>query len=145
GFEPVRLAGGDIGIKLFEIRVRILADGPAPTAKMQHRRRWNRDLGRAHRGRLEKFEIGALNGLRVPHFAGDLHDRRLEIDFAFGAVEFDVDAAFRFDAFELGQKVDMKVGAPEFAVGDAAQSQLLLEFDDAADRVVLDGAKLVRV
>ena len=39
----------------------------------------------------------------------------------------------------------MKVGAPEFAVGDAAQSQLLLEFDDAADRVVLDGAKLVRV
>src|SRR2546421_44495 len=115
----------------------MLVDGAAAAAKVQHRRRRNRDLRRARRGRSQKLKISALNRLRVPYFAGDLHDRRLEIDFAFRAVELDVDAALRLDAFKLRQKIDVEVRAPEFAVGNPAQSQIFLEFDDAADRLVL--------
>ena len=72
----------------------------------------------------------------------DDFDRRLEIDFALGAVELDVNAALRLDALELRQEIDVEIGAPEFAVGDAAQSEILLELDDAADRFVLHGTEL---
>ena len=143
--ELIGIAGCNIGIKLFEIRIGILADRPAAAAKVQHRRRRDRDLRRARRDRFQKLEIGALNRFRVPHFAGDVHDGRLEIDFAFRAVELDVNAALRLDALELRQEIDVKVGAPEFAVGDAAQSQIFLEFDDAADRFILHGAELGRI
>ena len=51
------------------------------------------------------------------------------------------DAALGLDAFELRQEVDMEIGAAELAIRDAAQSQVLLELDDAADRLVLDAAQ----
>src|SRR5689334_21610234 len=51
------------------------------------------------------------------------------------------DAAVRLDAVELRQEVDVEVRAPELAVGDAAQPEVLLELDDAANRLVLHLAK----
>ena len=85
-----------------------------------------------------------LNGLRVPYFIGDVHDRRLEIDFALGAVELDVNAALRLDALELRQEIDVEICAPEFAIGDAAEPKIFLEFDDAANRFIFHAAKLLR-
>ena len=38
----------------------------------------------------------------------------------------------------------MEVGAAELAVGDALQADVFLELDDLGDRVVLDGAQLLR-
>ena len=40
------------------------------------------------------------------------------------------------------RKVDVEVGAAEFAVGDALQADVLLELDDLGDRLVLDAAQL---
>ena len=76
--------------------------------------------------------------------ARHLHHRRLEVDFAFRAVKADVNAALRRDALELRQEVDMEIRAAIFAVGDAAQAQILLELDDAADRIVFDAPQLRR-
>ena len=47
------------------------------------------------------------------------------------AVEADVDAALGLDALELGQEVDVEIGAAELAVGDAAQAQVLLVAHDS--------------
>ena len=77
----------------------------------------------------------------MPHFARDLHHRRREVDVAGRAVEAHRDAALGLDALELRQEVDVEIGAAELAVGDAAQAQVLLELDDAADRVVLHAAQ----
>lgn len=60
-------------------------------------------------------------------------------------MELDVDAAFGLDALKLREEVDMEVRATVFAVGNPAQSEVLLERDDSAYRLVLDGAKLPRI
>ena len=90
---------------------------------------------------LQELEIGHLDRLDVAHRAGHLHHRRREIDVAGGAVKADRDAALGFDALELLEEVDVEVGAPELAVGDAVQAEVLLEADDVADRRVLDFAQ----
>ena len=56
-----------------------------------------------------------------------------------------MNAAFRRNAAQLGEEVDVKVRAPVFTIGDAAQPELFLEFDDAADGVVLDAPQLRQV
>ena len=98
-------------------------------------------LGVRLRHRLEELEIRQLDRLDVAHRAGYVHHRRREIDVAGSAVEGDRDAALRFDALELLEEVDMEIGAPEFAVGDALQSEILLETNDVADRRILDLAQ----
>ena len=92
---------------------------------------------------LQELEIGELDRPRVAQLPGDVHHRRGEVDLAAGAVEARRDAAARLDALELLQKVDVEIGAPELAVGDALQPEILLEPDDVADRRVLDGTQLV--
>jgi hypothetical protein len=57
-------------------------------------------------------------------------------------VKADRDAALRLDAVELRQEVDVEVGAAKLAVGDPAQPEVLLELDDAANRVILGGPQL---
>ena len=79
----------------------------------------------------------------MAQLAGDVHDRRGEVHLAAGAAKARRDAAARFDAFELLQKVDVEIGAPELAVGDALQPEILLEAHDVADRGVFDGAQLL--
>ena len=50
-------------------------------------------------------------------------------------------AAVSLDAFELLEKVDVKVRASEFAVGDPVEPDLFLHADDVGDRRVFDGAE----
>ena len=71
----------------------------------------------------------------------DAHHRRCEVDVALRAVKADGDAALGLDAFELLQEIDVEVGAPEFAVGDALEAEILLEADDVSDGGVFDGAQ----
>src|SRR4029453_11422961 len=66
-----------------------------------------------------------------------------EIDVALRTVKVHRDPALRFDASELGQEVDVEVRPPVLAVRDTPQPQILLEFDDVADRLVFHGSKLV--
>ena len=139
--ELVGIPGRDVGVERIEIGIGVPADGLATAAEMQHRRRRDRHLGRARRHRAQEFEVGALNRPRMADLSGHLHHRRLEIDVAFRAVEFDVNAALRLHALELRQEIDVEIRAPILAVGDAAQAQVFLELDDAADRLVLDGSK----
>ena len=79
--------------------------------------------------------------------AGDPHGRRLEADLgAVVAPEARGEAALAdLDAIELLEKVDVEEGAPELAVGDAAQADLLLAADHVADRRVLDRAQRLGV
>ncbi len=81
-------------------------------------------------------------GFDVPHRRGDAHDRRREIDVACRAVKADRNAALGFDAGELLEEVDVKIGAAKFAVGDPAQTEILLQADDVANRGVFDVAQL---
>ena len=129
--------GGDIGVERLEIGIGVAADRLAATAEVQHRRRRNRHLRRALRHRLEELEIGELDRLHVADRARHLHHRRRELDIALGGVEADRDAALRFDALELLEEIDVKVGAAEFAVGDSGESGVFLEPDDVADRGIL--------
>ena len=71
-----------------------------------------------------------------------MHDGRGEVDLAGCAVEAGTDAAARLDAVDLLQEVDVKVGAPEFAVRDPLQAEVLLKSDDLTDRAVFDVAQL---
>lgn len=41
------------------------------------------------------------------------------------------------------QEIDMKVGAAELAIGDALESNVLLELDDLRNRLVFNGAQLL--
>ena len=78
---------------------------------------------------LQELEIGALDRLRhgapcrVTCITGGAKST-----LPVGAVEADGDAALGLDAVELRQKVDVEIGAPELAVGDAVQAEVLLEF-----------------
>ena len=47
------------------------------------------------------------------------------------------------DATELGQEVDVEIGAAKLTVGDALKPDILLEIDDLGDRLVLDQAQLL--
>ena len=47
------------------------------------------------------------------------------------------------DSAQLGQKIDMKVLAAIFTVGDDLESQALLEFHDFTDRGILRGAQFL--
>ena len=65
--------------------------------------------------------------------AGDVHDRRGEIDIAASAAETYGDAAFGLDALQLFEEVDMKISAAEFAIGNAVKAEVFLEAHDVAD------------
>ena len=47
------------------------------------------------------------------------------------------------DTLELLQKIDVKIGAPELAVGDALEAEIFLQAHDVADRRVLDCAQFL--
>ncbi len=61
------------------------------------------------------------------------------------AVELDLSTASFLDAVELEQEVGVKICPTKLTVGDALQSQPLLEGDDIADRRVLDSTQLRRI
>ena len=75
-----------------------------------------------------------------------MHRRRLEADL--GAIVLaelrDEFAVMGFDALEAFEKIDVKIGAAEFAVGDSLQPHALLSFHDLADALVLDRVQLLR-
>jgi hypothetical protein len=70
-----------------------------------------------------------------------LEPRRREIDLLVAAVELRSDAAAHGDAIELLQEIDMEIGAPILAVGDAAEADRLLQRDRVADGAVFDLAQ----
>jgi hypothetical protein len=45
------------------------------------------------------------------------------------------------DTFQLLQEIDVKVRPPEFAIGDALETDVFLQTDDIGDRRVFDGAE----
>ena len=58
------------------------------------------------------------------------------------AVEAHRDAALGLDAGELLQEIDVEIRATKLTVGDALQTEVLLESHDVADRRILDGTQL---
>src|SRR5215204_1444891 len=78
----------------------------------------------------------------MSHLVRNLHYGRREIHLSLRAVKMDWNTAFCLDTFELCQKIDMEIRAPEFAVGDPAQAEVLLELDDVPDGFVFDVAQL---
>jgi hypothetical protein len=60
---------------------------------------------------------------------------------AVGLADGDRDVGL--DAADLLQKVDVEIGAAELAVGDALQSDVLLELHDLGDRLVFHRAQLL--
>jgi hypothetical protein len=77
----------------------------------------------------------------------DVQRRRRELDVALLVVELDLERVVGdlLDAAELVDEVHVPGGAPELAVGRAAQADRLLVGDPLADGVVLDCAQLVGV
>ena len=71
-----------------------------------------------------------------------MHDRRREIDVAAGTVEADGDATLGLDAGELLQKINVEIGPPEFAVGNAFETETFLKADDVANGHVFHLAQL---
>ena len=72
---------------------------------------------------------------------GHAEHRGREVDVAFLAVKMRGQPAPRFHAFELLEEVDVEVGAPELAVGDALQPDVFLQPHNVRDGAVLDGAQ----
>ena len=125
-----------------KLRVVLFADARATAAKVQHGGRWDRHLGRVACADAapEIFEIGALNILDVAHFVDHAHHGWSQLH---GAVRFhDRHRNIRFHAAELLQKIDVKIGAPELAVGDRFKADRLLKIHDFVDGFVLHGAQL---
>ena len=74
-------------------------------------------------------------------FAHHFHDRWSQL---LGAIRFDeCDRNIRFHTAQFVQKINVKVGAPELAIGNAIQAHVLLEFDDFGNRLVFHQAKLL--
>ena len=73
----------------------------------------------------------------------DVHGRRLESDLrAVVLAELgDEFAVMGLDAVEALEKVDVKIGAPELAVGDSPEADVLLRPHDLANAIVLDRAQ----
>ena len=78
----------------------------------------------------------------MTHRRRDVHDRRREIDVAAGTVEADGDATLGLDARELLQKINVEIGPPEFAVGNAFETETFLKADDVANGHVFHLAQL---
>jgi len=139
--QLVAVGAGDILVERLEVGVVLAADAGAAAAKVQHRRRRNRHLGRMAGGhpRLQVLEVGALDVLDVAHLVDHAHHRRRQLLRSVGLPDRDRDVGL--DAAELREEVDVEVGAPELAVGDAVQADVFLEPDDLRDGVVLDGTQ----
>ena len=75
-------------------------------------------------------------------FACHMQYRRGEIDLAFGAVKMRGKPATRLYPFQLFQKIDVKVGSPEFAIGHALQAEIFLQADDVANRAIFGLTKV---
>ena len=132
----------NVGEKLLQVGIRFAADRVASTAEVQHGRRRYGDFRRTLGHRPQKIEVVHLNRLDVTHRRRDVHDRRREIDAAAGAVEADGDATLGLDAGKLLQKIDVEVGPPEFAVGNALEAETFLKADDVANGRVFHLAQL---
>ena len=95
--------------------------------------------------RLEEIEVRPLNRPDPLDLAADMHRRRLEADL--GAVVLaelgDELAVMGLDALEAFEKIDVKIGAAELAVGDSPQAHVLLGMHDFADAIVLDRVQLL--
>ena len=74
-----------------------------------------------------------------------MQHRRGEIDVACRAAELDRDPAAYFHAFKLLEKIDMKIRAPELAIGNPLQTPAFLRLHNLADRTVFDFAQLGRI
>ena len=120
----------------------LLADAGAAAAKVQHGRRGNGDLWRVACADLafQEFEVGELNVFGVAHLAYHLHHGWCQLLASVWAFHGKRNADF--NAAQLLQKIDMKVSAAEFAIGDALQANVFLEFDNFRDGLVLNTSQL---
>ena len=94
---------------------------------------------------LRKSKSRALDRLGMADLALDMHGRRLEADLrAVVLAEFgDEFAVMGLDAVEALEKIDVEIGAPEFAVGDPPEADVFLRAHDLANAFVLDRAQRV--
>ena len=97
-------------------------------------------FGRARGDAVQEIEVARPGCSGVAERRHDVHGRRLEADLgAVVAPEGRGEAALdHLDAVELLEEVDVEEGAPELAVGDALEADLLLAAHHLADGVVLD-------
>ena len=113
---------------------------------MQHRGRRDADLGGPGSRALRKSKSAPWIGWNGER-ALDMHGRRLEADLA-AVVLAEFGGKFAIgngDARQLLEKVDMKIGAAELAVGNALEADILLRAHDFANAFVLDRAQRSRL
>jgi hypothetical protein len=79
---------------------------------------------------------------RNSHLASDLYHGRRVIDLATDLVKLDWQSALLHHAIELGQEVDVKVGAAKLPIGNGPQTDLLLQLYGLANRIVFRGTQL---
>ena len=103
------------GVKL---GVGVFADACSATSKVQHGGRGNGHLGHAALSnlRLQVIEVGELYVFHMTHFIDHADHGRCQFLGAIGAL--DGDGYIGFHATHLLQKIDVEIGATEFAVGD---------------------------
>ena len=78
----------------------------------------------------------------MAHFVDHADHRWREFLCAVGSL--DGDRYVGFHAADLLQKIDMEIGATEFAVGDGLQAHVFLKLDDLCNGFVFHHAQLFR-
>ena len=141
--DLVGVRGGQVGPELVEVGVDAAVDGGGPAPEEDHVRRRQGHLRhrRAHLPGQEPVVVGEDRLIEVQRLAdgepggdelaGALVVAELHHDLVVGAG----------DAAELVDEVHVPRRAAELPVGRRAQSDVLLQRDDVADRVVLDRAQ----
>ncbi len=110
---------------------------------MEHRRCRNADLRRPGGHGFQEIEIASLDRGDMADLGVDMHGRRLEADLAAVVpAEFGDEIAIGDgDSSQALQEIDVEIGAPEFAIGDALQPDIRLCLDDLPDAIILDRAE----
>ncbi len=133
-----------VGEEGLDIRIGGLRDRPAPAVEVHPGRRGHRDLRRAPRRVADHGEVGdhdVVGAVEGAYRADVL--RHVAEGVILRALEARVGAVGDLDPAELADEVDPPVLAPELAIRDDVQSDILLEADRLADALVLDPPELV--
>ena len=109
---------------------------------MQHGGRRNGHLGCAALGnlRLQVVEVGELYIFHMAHFVDHADNGWRQFLGAIGSLDGDRDVGFH--ATHLLQKIDVEIGATEFAISDGLEAYVFLELHDLGDGFVFHHPQL---
>ena len=118
-------------------------DGRAPAAIVHHAGRWNGELGRRVRHRLQEREVVAEDAFVELELALDLQGRGGEFDHALLIAKLHLHVVLHLGgAAHLVEEIHVPGSAAELAVGDPFQAQVFLPADHVADGLVFNAAQI---